>query len=46
MVLSAAVEPMLIKAMITRMESENRMLLMGTGVPMTATLENVSGGTR
>jgi hypothetical protein len=36
MVLRAAVEPMLIRAMITKTEREKRMLLIGTGVPMTA----------
>lgn len=37
MVLRAAVEPMLMRAMMTRMDRENRMEFMGTGVPMTAT---------
>lgn len=36
MVLSAAVEPMLINAMMTKTEREKKILLMGTGVPMTA----------
>lgn len=39
MVLRAAVEPMLMRAMMMRMESEKRILLIGTGVPMTATYE-------
>lgn len=42
MVLSAAVEPILISAMRIRTESEKRMLLIGTGVPMTAIYANVS----
>jgi hypothetical protein len=42
MVLRAAVEPMLISAMITRTESEKRMLFIGTGVPITAIWAGVS----
>ena len=36
MVLSAAVEPMLMRAIATRITSEKRIQLIGTGVPMTA----------
>ena len=42
MVLRAAVEPMLINAIMTRTEREKRMLLIGTGVPMTAIWAGVS----
>lgn len=42
MVFRAALEPMLINAMMIVMEREKRMLLMGTGVPITATCLNVS----
>lgn len=44
MVFRAALEPMLIIAMMIVMETEKRILLMGTGVPITVTLINVSGG--
>ena len=37
MVFRAALEPMLISAMMIVMEREKRMLLIGTGVPITAT---------
>lgn len=37
MVLSAAVEPRLIRAMRTRTAREKRMLLMGIGVPIVET---------
>lgn len=43
MVFRAALEPMLINAMMTVMEREKRMLLTGTGVPITATCLDVSG---
>jgi hypothetical protein len=46
MVLRAAVEPMLINAIMTRTEREKRMLLMGTGVPMTAIWRDVSSTTK
>lgn len=42
MVFKAALEPMLISAMMTVMEREKRMLLIGTGVPTTATCLEVS----
>ena len=42
MVFRAALEPILINAMMIVIEREKRMLLMGTGVPITATRSNVS----